>query len=150
MRRFGSVAVSLAGLVLALLAVAGCADDQPGDQNPGIGYTNNISDLRVKIPALRSDPCRGAQAGQLYGDCGRFVTEVSGTVNALRADVPGHAKLINALAAAVNRYQSLECDTIGGKPTATQRSTCPAALKSIGTDLDQLGSALASAPSGRP
>lgn len=150
MRRFGSVAVSLAGLALALLAVAGCADDQPGDQNPGIGYTNNIADLRVKIPALLSDPCRGAQAGQLYGDCGRFVTEVSGTVNALRADVPGHTALINALAGAVHRYQSLECDTIVGRPTAAQRGTCPAALKSIGADLDQLSSALASAPSGRP
>jgi outer membrane murein-binding lipoprotein Lpp len=150
MRRFRSVAVTLAGLVLALLAVAGCADTQPGDQNPGVGYTNNISDLRVKIPALQADPCRGAQAGQLYGNCGRFVTEVSGTVNALRADVPGHTSLINALAGAVNRYQSLDCDTITGRPTANQRTTCPAALTSIGTDLDRLGNALASAPSGRP
>jgi hypothetical protein len=150
MRRFRSAAITLAGLVLALLAVAGCADDQPGDQNPGVGYTNNIGDLLVKIPALQADPCRGAQAGQLYGDCGRFVTEVSGTVNALRADVPGHQTLINALAGAVNRYQSMACDTITGKPTATQRTACPAALTAIGADLDQLQKALASAPSSSP
>lgn len=150
MRRFRSVAVTLAGLVLALLTVAGCAGTQPGDQNPGVGYTNNISDLRVKIPALQADPCRSAQAGQLYDKCGRFVTEVSGTVNALRADVSGHTGLINALAGAVNRYQSLACDAITGRPTANQRTACPAALKSIGTDLDQLGNALTSAPSGRP
>lgn len=140
----------LAGLVLALLVVAGCADDQPGDRNPGVGYTNNIADLQVKIPALRSDPCRGAQAAQLYGDCGRYVTEVSNTVNALRADVPGHTSLINALSGAVNRYQSMDCDTITGRPTANQRTNCPAALKAIGTDLDQLGSTLASAPTSNP
>ncbi|HEY1570704.1 MAG TPA: hypothetical protein VGG05_05110 [Pseudonocardiaceae bacterium] len=150
MRRFGSAAVTLAGLVLALLAVAGCADDQPGDQNPGVGYTNNISDLLVKIPALQSDPCRSTQAAQLYGDCGRYVTEVSNTVNALRADVPGHTALVNSLAGAVNRYQSMGCDTIPGKPTATQRTACPAALRSIGADLDTLGSALASAPTSSP
>lgn len=150
MRRFGSAAVTLAGLVLALLAVAGCADDQPGDQNPGVGYTNNVSDLLVKIPALQSDPCRSTQATQLYTDCGRYVTEVSNTVNALRADVPGHTVLINSLAGAVNRYQSMACDTINGRPTATQQAACPGALRSIGADLDQLGKALASAPSGNP
>ena len=147
MRRPGSVAVALAGVALAALAVAGCADAQPGDQNPGAGYTNNVSDLLVKIPALQSDPCRGKQAGTLYSNCGRYVTEVANTVNALRADVPGHTAEINALASAVHKYQATACDTINGTPTARQRSTCPAALTAIGTDLDQLSTALTSGPS---
>lgn len=145
-RRTGSVV--LAGVALAVLAVAGCADAQPGDQNPGAGYTNNVSDLLVKIPALQADPCRGAQAGTLYSDCGRYVTEVANTVNALRADVQGHVAEINALAAGVQRYQSTRCDTITGQPTQAQRSTCPAALTAIGADLDQLSKALSSSPSG--
>ncbi|HEX3592452.1 MAG TPA: hypothetical protein VHV74_22760 [Pseudonocardiaceae bacterium] len=139
--------VVLAGVALAVLAVAGCADAQPGDQNPGAGYTNNVSDLLVKIPALQADPCRSTQAGTLYSDCGRYVTEVANTVNALRADVHGHVAEINALASAVQRYQSTACDTINGKPTAAQQSTCPSALTAIGADLDQLAKALSSSPS---
>jgi hypothetical protein len=138
-----------AGIALAALAVAGCADTQPGDQNPGVGYTNNVSDLLVKIPALTSDPCRGAQAPQLFPSCGRFVTEVSNTVNALHADVPGQATEINALSTAIHAYQSLSCDSAGNTPTATQNAQCPAALTAIGRDLDQLAHALASVPTNR-
>lgn len=145
MRRFGTWAASAAGIVLAVLAVAGCADAQPGDQNTGSGYSNNVSDLLVKIPALVSDPCRSPQAD--YTNCGRYVTEVANTVNALRADVPGHTAQVNGLANAVHTYQSLACDTISGKPTATQRAKCPASLSTIGKDLDQLGSSLAASPS---
>lgn len=147
MRRPGSVAVALAGVAVAVLAVAGCADAQPGDQNPGAGYTNNVSDLLVKLPALQADPCRSSQAAQLYPDCGRYVTEVANTVDAMRADVRGHVGQINALAGAVHSYQSTACDTINGRPTAAQRTTCPKALTAIGADLDQLGKALASTPS---
>jgi hypothetical protein len=140
------LAASVAGVALAVLAVAGCADAQPGDQNPGAGYTNNVSDLLVKIPALQADPCRGKQADQLFPTCGRYVTEVSNTVNALRADVPGHVDAINSLAGAVNRYQTMDCDTPNGRPTASQQTNCPKALADIGTDLDQLDNALGSTP----
>ncbi len=145
MRRFGSMAASVAGIVLAVLAVAGCADAQPGDQNTGSGYTNNVSDLLVKIPALVTDPCRSPQAD--YTNCGRYVTEVANTVNALRADVPGHTAQVNSLANAVHTYQSMACDTISGKPSQTQQAKCPAALQTIGKDLDQLGKSLAASPS---
>ncbi|HEX5407254.1 MAG TPA: hypothetical protein VFX16_33685 [Pseudonocardiaceae bacterium] len=144
MRR--ATVTALAGVVL-VLTLAGCADDQPGDQNPGAGYTNNVSDLLVKIPALQSDPCRGAQGQQDYGNCGRYVTEVANTVAALQADVPNQADAINALAASVRTYQSMACDTIPGKPSAAQRTDCPAALTSIGRDLDVIAKALASSPS---
>lgn len=142
--------VARVGVALAALAVAGgvaaCADTQPGDQNPGVGYTNNVSDLLVKIPALQADPCRGSQAPQLFTGCGRYVTEVANTVNALHADVTGHTDAINALATAVHSYQSLSCDTAGTSPSEAQRTTCPAALADIGRDLDQLDSALRTTP----
>jgi hypothetical protein len=146
MRRFGSAAASVAGIALAVLAVAGCGTAQQGAANTGSGYTNNVSDLLVKIPALVTDPCRTPQAD--YTNCGRYVTEVANTVNALRADVPGHTQQVNSLATAVHTYQSLACDTISGTPTPTQQVKCPAALQVIGKDLDQLGKSLAtSAPS---
>jgi hypothetical protein len=138
-----------AGVALAALAIAGCADDQPGDQNPGVGYTNNISDLLVKIPAMQSDPCRGKQVGQLYPNCGRYVTEVANTINALRADVPGQATEINALSTAVNAYQSLSCDSAGSSPSAEQNAKCPAALMAIGRDLDAIGKSLTSMTTSR-
>jgi hypothetical protein len=109
-----------------------------------------VSDLLVKIPALQSDPCRGAQADQLFGDCGRYVTEVANTVAALRADVPGQTDQINGLAAEVNTYQSMACDTISGKPSASQQVACPQALTMIGTDLDRLGRTLSASSSAAP
>jgi hypothetical protein len=146
MRRLVTVASGLAGVALAVLVLAGCADAQPGDTNPGSGYTNNVSDLLVKVPALRADPCRGTQADQLFTDCGRYVVEVANTVAALRADVPGQAEQINALSDAVHSFQTLACDSAGNDPSPAQRSGCPQALTSIGNDLDRLGQALATTP----
>ena len=141
--------VACVGAALAVLAVAGCADAQPGDQNNGPGYTNNASDLLVKISALQGDPCRGAQATQLFAGCGRYVTEVANTVNTLRSGVSNDAADINALATAVHSYQSLSCDSAGNAPSAAQRATCPAALAAIGSDLDHLDRVLASTPGSR-
>jgi hypothetical protein len=138
------------GLVLAgcalVVAAAGCANDQPGDRNPGAGYTNNVLDLQVKVPALRADPCRGVHADQLFGNCGRYVTEVANTIGALRADLAGQSGEIDTLQAAVNSYQQASCDSSGGSPSATQRTDCPKALASIGTELDRLGAALSTLP----
>jgi hypothetical protein len=144
--RLAHAAGVVAAVVTTLLVAAGCAGNQPGDTNRGPGYTNNVSDLLVKIPALRSDPCRGRQADQLFTNCGRYVTEVANVVAALRADVPGQTDEINALAGSVHTFQSLGCDTPDGAPSATQRSRCPEALTSIGTDLDRLGQSLTSTP----
>lgn len=141
--------VACAGVALAVLAVAGCANTQPGDQNPGAGYTNNVSDLLVKIPAMQADPCRGTQVNQLFPNCGRYVTEIANTVNALRADVPGQAADINSLSSAVHTYQSLSCDSAGNSPSAAQQSHCPAALTAIGQDLDRLDKSLASTTTSR-
>jgi hypothetical protein len=147
-RATGRIVTALAGVAFVLV-LAGCADDQPGDTNPGAGYTNNVSDLQVKLPALQSDPCRGAQAARNYGNCGRYVTEVANTVAALQADVPAQASQIDALASSVHTYQSMRCDTISGTPSATQRTGCPQALTSIGRDLDVIAKALAGAPASR-
>ena len=133
------------GAALALV-LAGCADTQPGDQNPGSGYTNSVADLDVKIPAFQSDPCRGRQAGTLFGNCGRYVTEVASTIGALRAELPGQAGEIDALQAAVNDYQKAGCDTAGASPSAAQRAGCPKALTSIGIELDRIDTALAGLP----
>jgi hypothetical protein len=144
--RFVGLGCAVAGVTLVVLAVAGCADDQPGDQNPGAGYTNNVSDLQVKVPALRADPCRGAQVDQLFGNCGRYVTEVANTIGALRAELAGQAGEITALQDAVNSYQRADCDSSGNTPSATQRTDCPKALTSIGVELDRLNDALAGLP----
>lgn len=133
----------LAGVALVLLA--GCADAQPGDRNTGPGYTNNVADLQVKVPALKGDPCRGTRADQLFANCGRYVTEVANTIGALRADLPGQAGEIAVLQDAVNSYQRSSCDT-ATSPSAAQRTDCPKALTSIGTELDRISQALASLP----
>ena len=139
------VACALAGVALALAGCAGCANTQPGDRNPGPGYTNNVSDLRVKVPALKTDPCRGSRADQLFTNCGRYVTEVANTIGAVRADLPGQTGEVTVLQGAVNSYQRANCDT-ATSPTSAQRTDCPKALRSIGTELDRLGQALASLP----
>jgi hypothetical protein len=137
------VACVLAGVALVLLA--GCANTQPGNGNTGPGYTNNVSDLQVKVPALKGDPCRGSRADQLFPNCGRYVTEVANTIGALRADLPGQSGEITVLQDAVNSYQRGTCDT-AVSPTPTQRTNCPKALATIGTELDRLSQALASLP----
>lgn len=143
MRRLAGVA----GFALAVLAVAGCADAQPGDQNNGPGYTNNAADLQVKVDALQSDPCRGKQATQIYPSCGRYVTEIANSVITLRDTVPAETTSINAMANAATTFQKLSCDTVTGQPSATQTAECPQALLNIGIDLDKIEQALASAPS---
>jgi hypothetical protein len=130
---------------VALVSLAGCADTQPGDRNTGPGYTNNVSDLQIKVPALKGDPCRGARASQLFATCGRYVTEVANTIGALRADLPGQTGEITVLQNAVNSYQQASCDT-ATSPTAAQRVDCPKALTSIGTELDRISQALAGLP----
>lgn len=139
---------ALAAAFVIALAVSGCASTQPGDKNPGSGYTNNVTDLVVKIPALVTDPCGGTQADRLFPNCGRYVTEIANTVAALRADLPNQSEVINALSGAVNKYQRAGCDSISGTPTASQQSACPDALRAIGTELNRLGSALIHLPTG--
>lgn len=147
--RLVTAGAALAGVTLAALALGGCADNQPGDQNPGAGYTNNVSDLQVKIPALKSDPCRGKQTDGLFENCGRYVTEVANTIAALRADLTNQGDTINALENSVTSYQQHGCDSVNGNPTSAQTSACPTALTSIGADLDRLSTALASVPTSR-
>ena len=139
------IAGMLAG-VLALAALAGCADNQPGDTNNGPGYTDNVADLLVKVPALDGDPCRSKQAGTLYPNCGRYVTEVANTIAALRDNLPNQAQALTALQGAVSKFQQLGCDTITGTPSPAQRAQCPAALTTIGAELDILNKALATIP----
>jgi hypothetical protein len=135
----------LAG-VLGLAVLAGCADNQPGDTNNGPGYTNNVADLLVKVPALDSDPCRSKQDNTIWPNCGRYVTEVANTIGALRDDLPGQTATLTTLQAAVTRFQQLGCDTVTGAPTALQQGDCPATLTTIGGALDVLGTALAALP----
>jgi hypothetical protein len=137
---------ALAAAAVMAVAVAGCAGTQPGDKNPGVGYTNNVADLVVKVPALLIDPCRGQQAGQIFPECGRFVTEVANTIAALRADLPSESPTIDALSHAVDRYQRAGCDAVSGAPSAALRTTCSGALAEIGTELDRLGAALTKPP----
>ncbi|HWC83363.1 MAG TPA: hypothetical protein VG756_25695 [Pseudonocardiaceae bacterium] len=145
MRVIAGVPLVVAGL-LGLAALAGCADNQPGDVNNGPGYTDNIADLKVKLPALDSDPCRGKQVTTLYPDCGRYVTEVANTLGAIKGNLAGQSRAIGALQADVSKYQGMGCDTITGTPTASQQSGCPVALTGIGTELDILNKALTSIP----
>ncbi|HEX3791460.1 MAG TPA: hypothetical protein VHW44_26610 [Pseudonocardiaceae bacterium] len=141
----------LAALVLiGVCALAGCADDQPGDVNNGPGYTDNASDLLVKLPALQGDPCRTNQADSLFPNCGRYVTEVANTVAALRDDLPQQGSAVNALQNAVNEFQQLACDSVNGSATKQQLATCPAQLRAIGTELDILSRGLAAAVSSSP
>lgn len=133
---------ALAAALAAALSLAGCANTQPGDVNNGPGYTNNINDLSTKVQVYSADPCRSAQSGQLFANCGRFVTEVASTIGTLRSQLPNNAD-IGAAQNAVNSFQRLGCDAIGGTPTAAQRTGCPQALLAIGHALDDLNRALA-------
>ena len=144
-----STRIVVAGCALAALVLAGCANTQPGDRNTGRGYTNDVSDLLVKVPALQGDPCRGKQADQLFPSCGRYVTEVANTVSALRTDLPAQSTETNTLQNAVTSYQRSGCDTAGTSPTVDQRNKCPRALAAIGAELDQLSKALDSLPTSR-
>jgi hypothetical protein len=136
-----------AGAVLLALALAGCADAQPGDTNNGPGYTENVSDLLVKIPALLGDPCRTGDVGANYPNCGRYVTEVANTANTLMVAAPSETPAANAIQKAVNSYQQLGCETVGPKPSAEQNTQCPQALRTIGSELDTVQKTLSSVAS---
>jgi hypothetical protein len=139
----------IAGTALAaVLTLAGCADAQPGDVNNGPGYTDSIGDLLVKIPALQNDPCRSTKAPQIYPNCGRYVTEVSNVVDAVRAELPNRPDLTKNLRNAVNSYQQLRCELVNGDASPNQATNCPAALRTIGTELDSVDKTLSTLPSG--
>lgn len=144
MRRLVTAVV---GVTCAILTVAGCADAQPGDRNNGPGYTNNAADLLVKMQALQSDPCRSAQAPQLFSGCGRFVTEIANSVITLRDTIPSQSDAITTLSSAANTFQKLGCDTISGQPSATQTAQCPGTLRTIGAELDRIEPELAKSTS---
>lgn len=139
----------IAGTALAaVLTLAGCADTQPGDVNNGPGYTDSISDLLVKIPALQNDPCRGTQATKIYPNCGRYVTEVSNVVDAVHAELPNRSDLTKGLQNAVNSYQQLRCELVNNDASPAQAKNCPTALRTIGSELDTVDQTLSTLPSG--
>lgn len=148
MRRTASRAVIAGTALAAVLALAGCADAQPGDVNNGPGYTDSISDLLVKIPALQNDPCRGNQATQIYPNCGRYVTEVANVVDAVHAELPSQPNLTTNLQNAVNTYQQLRCETVNGDASSTQTRQCPESLRTIGSELDNVDETLSTIPPG--
>ncbi|HEX3780487.1 MAG TPA: hypothetical protein VHX38_12540 [Pseudonocardiaceae bacterium] len=148
MRRTVSRVVIVGAALTAVLSLAGCADTQPGDVNNGPGYTDSVSDLLVKIPALQGDPCRSTQASQIYQNCGRYVTEVANVVDAVRAELPSQPNLTTNLQNAVNTYQQLRCESVNGNGTANQQKTCPQALKTIGAELDGVDKTLDKLPAG--
>lgn len=133
-------------VAVAVLALAGCADNQPGDRNTGPGISNEPADLAVKVPALLADPCHTAEAARIFPDCGRFVTEVSNIVSTVESEVPSQSAVATQLQDSTNNYLKLNCGIITGKPTDQQSTQCPAALRSIGTELEDLGKALAAMP----
>jgi hypothetical protein len=139
-----------AGAVLLAFGLAGCADAQPGDVNNGPGYTENVSDLLVKIPALLQDPCRTGQLAQVYPSCGRYVTEVANTANTLEVAAPNETAAANALTKAVNTYQQQGCQNVTDQGSAVQNQQCPAALKTIGAELDEVDTALSSSAAADP
>lgn len=148
MRRTAGRAAIAGTALAAVLALAGCADRQPGDVNNGPGYTDSIADLLVKIPALQNDPCRGTQATTIYPNCGRYVTEVSNVIDAVHAEVPNQPTLTSRLQDSVNSYQRLRCETVNNDATATQAKSCPDALRAIGTELDSVDKTLSTMPTG--
>ena len=148
MRRTAGRAVIAGTALAAVLALAGCADTQPGDVNNGPGYTDSIADLLVKIPALQNDPCRGTQVGRIYPNCGRYVTEVANVVDAVHAELPNQPNLTSNLQGAVNTYQTLRCESVNNDASAAQTKSCPGALRTIGTELDSVDKTLSAMPSG--
>jgi hypothetical protein len=148
MRRTVSRVVIASTALAAALTLAGCADAQPGDVNNGPGYTDSVSDLLVKIPALQGDPCRSTQASQIYPNCGRYVTEVANVVDAVRAELPNQPDLTTNLQNAVNTYQQLRCETVNGNASQDQQKSCPQALKTIGSELDGVDKTLSKLPAG--
>jgi hypothetical protein len=148
MRRTASRAVIAGTALAAVLALAGCADAQPGDVNNGPGYTDSIADLLVKIPALQNDPCRSTKAPQIYANCGRYVTEVANVVDAVHAELPSQPNLTTNLQNAVNTFQQLRCETVNGDASAAQAKSCPQALRTIGSELDSVDKVLSTIPSG--
>lgn len=150
MRRTAGRAVIAGTALAAVLTLAGCADAQPGDVNNGPGYTDSISDLLVKIPALQNDPCRSTKAPQIYPNCGRYVTEVSNVVDAVHAELPNRPDLTKNLQSAVNSYQQLRCELVNNDASPTQAKNCPAALRTIGSELDTVDKTLSALPTGTP
>lgn len=148
MRRTASRAVIAGTALAAVLALAGCADAQPGDVNNGPGYTDSIADLLVKIPALQNDPCRSTQAPKIYANCGRYVTEVANVVDAVHAELPSQPNLTTNLQNAVNTFQQLRCETVNGDASAAQAASCPQALRTIGSELDSVDKTLSTLPPG--
>ncbi|GDY29973.1 hypothetical protein GTS_16060 [Gandjariella thermophila] len=130
--------VWLAGVALLVL-LAGCAGGSRSG-TPAPPTTADATALRVKVHALEADQCQRVDARTVYPECGRYVTEVAGTVGTLRSQLSGQPAAGDALArlqSGVSAYQSRGCDG-----PAAPADECAAALTTLRTALAQAGSAL--------
>src|SRR5207245_1718171 len=111
--------IVIVAIVLSTISLAGCADNQPGDTNTGPGVATDVSDLAVKVDALKNDPCLNKNVAQIYTQCGRFVTEVANIIGTFRQEQPQHGSTADALQDSVNAYQQAGCDNVNGSPSLT-------------------------------
>jgi hypothetical protein len=133
-----TVRLAVAAGMAVLVALAGCGTgvQAPPRGTPGV----DVDALRVKVHALEADQCQRLDPRAVFPDCGRYVTEVAGTVGALRAQLGGKPNAADALArlqSGVATYQGRSCEVPGGPV-----EECATALATLRTALAQLGDTL--------
>jgi hypothetical protein len=132
----------LAGVALLVL-LAGCGGAGQGGSTGGSQAppaTGDVSALRVKVHALEADQCQRVDPRTVFPECGRYVTEVAGTVGTLRGQLAGQPNSGDALArlqSGVSEYQGKGCE--GPSAPADE---CAAALGKLRTALAEAANAL--------
>ncbi|MFC5948335.1 hypothetical protein ACFQH9_08610 [Pseudonocardia lutea] len=117
-------AAAVAGLVLALAALAGCGESTThGARSGGDGAPSaTLPALRTKLASISLDECATQPAQQIYPNCARFVREVQNVVPAARAEAGRVAspetltKAADAVDGAVNRFTQDQCIPVGAPP----------------------------------
>jgi hypothetical protein len=122
-----TVRLVLAAGMVVLVGLAGCGANGPA---PPRGTPHvDVGALRVKVRALQADQCQRLDPRAVYPDCGRYVTEVAGTVGTLRAQLGGRpdaAEALGRLQSGVATYQGRSCENTGAPA-----EECAAALATL-------------------
>ena len=132
------------GLLLALLAVAGCTSSYTeGTSGPAARPDQSLDAARTKLQFVQQDACYTSRdVAGLYPRCGRWAEEVRNVANAASVARPGQPEITDPAAAVLAGHEHFlraGCAT-GGAP-----QECVAAITETRDAVTSLGRGIATA-----
>ncbi|MHC1560554.1 hypothetical protein ACR9E3_16480 [Actinomycetospora sp. C-140] len=116
------------GLLLAVVAVAGCSSDYTeGTSGPAARPDQSLEAARTKLELVQQDACYTSRdVAGLYPRCGRWEEEVLNVANAASVARPGQPEITDPAAAVVaghDHFLRAGCATGGAPPECVAAMT---------------------------